>query len=68
MYEEFAKALLQERAEKPVCVFPANPSLAMAYVPMQRLNGTYDLEEAFARGTLFPDLDKPFLAYRGAVK
>lgn len=34
--------------------------LAMAYVPMQRLNGMYDAAQALDNGTLFPELDKPF--------
>lgn len=36
-------------------------SLAMAYVPFQKWIETYDPETALVRGTLFPDLDKPFL-------
>ena len=32
----------------------------MAYVPLQCLDGTYAPELALARGTLFPELDKPF--------
>ena len=35
--------------------------LAMAYVPMQKWNETYEPAMALARGTLFPELDKPFL-------
>ena len=34
--------------------------LAMAYVPVQRWGVLYDVEVGFDRGTLFPDLDKPF--------
>ena len=34
--------------------------LAMAYVPWQRWQETYPLEEGFRRGTIFPDLDLPF--------
>lgn len=36
------------------------PALAMAYVPIQRLNTLYSPETAISRGTLFPELDKPF--------
>lgn len=32
----------------------------MAYVPWQCLDGTYSPELALTRGTLFPELDKPF--------
>lgn len=34
--------------------------LAMAYVPMQRLGSIYSPEQALRKGTLFPELDKPF--------
>lgn len=34
--------------------------LAMAYVPMQQWNETYDVEKALMRGTIFPELDLPF--------
>ena len=35
--------------------------LAMAYIPMQRFENLYGLDEALCAGTLFKDLDKPFL-------
>lgn len=35
--------------------------LAMAFVNIQPLDTVYSLTEAFRRGTLFPDLDKPLL-------
>lgn len=38
-----------------------NEILAMAFVNMQPLDTVYSLSEAFRRGTLFPDLDKPLL-------
>ena len=34
--------------------------VAMAYVPWQRWQQVYPVEEAMSRGTIFPDLDKPF--------
>ena len=48
--------------------FPAKISLAMAYVPMQQLSAVYEDEVALKVGTLFPDLDKPFLMGRGSMK
>lgn len=36
--------------------------LAMAYIPMQFYRDTYEIEEGFNKGTVFPELDKPFLA------
>lgn len=39
--------------------------VAMAYVPWQRLTNIYeDLDEALQIGTIFPELDKPFLGRR----
>lgn len=35
--------------------------LTMAYVPFQNIEGVYSNEEALKAGTLFPNLDKPFL-------
>lgn len=39
---------------------PANPVVAMAYVPFQTDTATYDEINALACGTLFPCLNKPF--------
>ncbi len=36
--------------------------LTMAFVNMQPLDSVYELSDAFCRGTLFPNIDKPFLA------
>lgn len=39
--------------------------LAMAYVPWQHMTHIFeDLEEAFRRGTIFPELYKPFTGRR----
>ncbi len=38
--------------------------LTMAYVPMQSLGDKYTEEVALKNGTLFPELDKPFLGRR----
>ena len=35
--------------------------LAMCYVPMQHWNTTYSLDKSLERGTIFPELDLPFL-------
>lgn len=40
-------------------------ALAMAYVPWQNFKNTYELDKAIAAGTIFPELDKPFLGKRG---
>lgn len=41
-------------------------SAAMAFINRQLWQNTYDNETALCRGTIFPCLDLPFLAYRGA--
>lgn len=40
-----------------------NPSwcVGMAYVPMQNWSRPLPIEEGFRKGTVFQDLDKPFL-------
>lgn len=42
--------------------------LAMAYVPWQRWGQTYELDKALQVGTIFPELNKPFLGKRGACR
>lgn len=39
-------------------------SIAMAYVPMQRWNKVYDMSRGLTRGTIFPELDLPFVMGR----
>ena len=48
--------------------FPSQISLAIAYVPLQKLGAVYEDEVALQVGTLFPDLDKPFLAAGGSLR
>lgn len=42
--------------------FPKDTVVAMAYVPWQELQDVYEPEKALFRGTIFPELDKPFTA------
>lgn len=42
--------------------------LAMAYVPMQCWAQTYEPAVGLCRGTIFPELDLPFLAAGGCAK
>lgn len=44
---------------------PENPVVAMAYVPYQQMDTMYNAEQGLNRGTMFPVLDKPFLAAGG---
>lgn len=41
---------------------PKVTSVAMAYVPFQECNDVYPCDKALMMGTIFPVLDKPFLA------
>lgn len=49
----------------PDPLFPAGTPLAMAYVPMQRLENVYEPAHALLHGTLYPELDKPWLPKEG---
>jgi hypothetical protein len=40
---------------------PAMPVVTMAYVPFQQFNTVYAPEKGLEMGTMFPELDKPFL-------
>lgn len=42
----------------------ANKPIAMAYVPWQQWRQTYPMEQALSRGTIFPELDLPFVMGR----
>ena len=39
--------------------------LAMAYVPWQTFQNTFDYATGFSRGTIFPELCKPFCGKGG---
>ena len=50
---------------KPQMSYMEQFPVAMAYVPWQRNCNTYEnLDEAFKTGTIFPELNKPFLGRR----
>ena len=42
--------------------------IGMAYVPWQKWQNIYEPCRAFATGTIFAELDKPFLGMRGVKK
>ena len=44
-----------------ISALPKNPAVTMAYVPFQTNTTQYTPEMALSEGTLFPDLNKPFL-------
>ena len=45
--------------------FPEDMPIAMAYVPWQKWQDICELREAVERGTIFKELDKPFLGKGG---
>ena len=63
-YAAFRRA---NAAERVCCDLSAANSLplTMGYIPMQEWCNTYDTQTALCRGSLFPELDKPFLGSRG---
>ena len=44
----------------PIETYP----LGMGYVPMQQWSQTYSLDQGLSRGTIFPELDLPFVMGR----
>ena len=48
----------------PKHTMPDNFKIAMSYVPYQTLGEIYSEEAALFSGTLFPELDKPFMKGR----
>ena len=50
--------------EKSNPAFPCDPALAIAYVRWQEFGDVYEPEKALNRGTIFPELDKPFYGRR----
>lgn len=52
---------MHQHAKTP---FPDETALAIAYVRWQEWGNVYEPEDAFARGTIFPCLDKTFYGRR----
>ncbi len=51
-----------ENGQETLPRFPEETPIAMAYVPLQFFKEEYEPSVAFKNGTLFPELDKPFMA------
>lgn len=49
---------------QPQGAFPNSTPVGMAYVPFQAWEEPFDENTALMKGTIFPSLDKPFLARR----
>ncbi|MDP4108656.1 MAG: spore coat associated protein CotJA [Bacillota bacterium] len=45
-----------------------NMVLTMAYVPDQQWDKTYEPDTGLSRGTIFPELDKPFMGKGGFLR
>lgn len=56
---------LSMRPTEPMCERIDRFPVAMAYVPWQAWNQTYELETALCEGTIFPELNQPFCGKRG---
>lgn len=56
----------------PANMDPADPladmAIAMAYVPWQFMHETYEPDKALQCGTIFPELNKPFLGKGGCPR
>lgn len=50
------------------CLREPEFAVAMAYVPWQYFKETYELDKALEIGTIFPELDRPFMGRRGMVR
>lgn len=62
MEQEFN--MIEEQTQEVAGILKVNApklALAMAYVPPQEWEDLYDADIGFARGTIFQQLDKPFI-------
>lgn len=50
-----------EKACNNISRLPEEMPIAMAYVPYQMWDEPYETDVALMRGTIFPELDKPFV-------
>lgn len=66
MEEDIIFAIKQR--EYGISPFPDDTVEAMAYIPYQNANITYNPERGLCSGTLFPCLDKPFHGCCGGNK
>lgn len=65
-----AADMTQQKPSEPMIpndsIDPRLLSLAMGFVPRQIWETPFDNETAFARGTIFPALDKPWMGWKTA--
>lgn len=61
---------IQKQMEGNLCgkipsIFCTDVAIGMGYVPWQKFCGIYEPERALQAGTIFSELEKPFLGRRG---
>ncbi|MGN1194800.1 MAG: spore coat associated protein CotJA [Acutalibacteraceae bacterium] len=61
-YPQCSVNVCRESICAPTSALPDDPVVAMAYIPYQECNDVYPCDKALCVGTVFPVLDKPFLA------
>ncbi len=59
-YPQQRQIIKREACHNSITPLPANPVVAMSYVPMQTDTTMFDEMKALDCGTLFPVLSKPF--------
>ena len=60
------RSMMQTPASSMMCDNRNEKSLAMAYVPWQVWRDIYEVEKGFHCGTIFQELNMPFLGKGGA--
>lgn len=66
-YFEFANAFMGRNPDENRCDSDYTicaPSLAMAYIPLQKYREIYPESVGYEKGTIFKELDKPFEGWR----
>ncbi len=61
--EIFTKTNCDPKLERSA--LPADPCVAMSYIPFQTWETPYETLRGYDKGTIFPELDKPFYGRRG---
>ncbi|HEX3027331.1 MAG TPA: spore coat associated protein CotJA [Clostridia bacterium] len=55
---------LYDPKDREISAFPSQTPVGMAYVPVQKFRSVYEPDVGLMQGTIFPDLDKPWLGNR----
>lgn len=69
MMNQFQESSCQKGCRQQPKVDPLSEmEVAMAYVPWQFFQTIYEPDKALQAGTIFPELNKPFLGKGGVMK